>query len=134
MYRWIERTMAIFRNFAFLAIFVSSIGLFGLAAFMAEQRTKEIGVRKVLGATVTGIVFSFSKEFTKWILIANLIAWPIAYIYMKKWLQNFAYKTTLGLEIFITASLIALLIALCTVSYQSIKAALANPVEALRYE
>jgi ABC-type antimicrobial peptide transport system permease subunit len=134
MYRWIERTMAIFRSFAFLAIFVSSIGLFGLAAFMAEQRTKEIGVRKVLGATITGIVLSFSKEFAKWILIANMIAWPIAYVYMKEWLQDFAYKTTLGLEIFITASLIALLIALCTVSYQSIKAALANPVEALRYE
>ena len=121
-------------GFTALAIFISCLGLFGLASFMAEQRTKEIGVRKVLGATVSNISALLSREFLKWVLVSNLIAWPVAYIIMRNWLQNFAYRAKLGVEIFIFSGLMALVIALITVSYQSIKAATANPVEALRYE
>jgi putative ABC transport system permease protein len=117
-----------------LAIFVSCLGLFGLATFTVEKRIKEIGVRKVLGASVSGIVLLLSKEFLKLVLMANLIAWPIAYYFMSRWLQNFAYRTSIGIGIFIISGLLALAIALLTVSYQSIKAALANPVDSLRYE
>lgn len=134
MYRWIDRTTNIVRTFAILAIFISCLGLFGLASFMAEQRTKEIGVRKVLGASVPGIVVLLSKEFTKWVLIANIIAWPVAYYFMNKWLQDFAYRIKFGIEIFVFSAVLALIVALITVSYQSIKAGLANPVESLRYE
>ena len=109
-------------------------GLFGLASFMAEQRTREAGIRKVLGATVPNIVRQLSREFITWVLLANIIAWPIAFIAMNKWLQNFAYRTSIGIGTFILSGLIALVIALFTVSYQSIKAALANPVQALKYE
>jgi putative ABC transport system permease protein len=108
--------------------------LFGLAAFAAEQRTKEIGIRKVLGANVTGIVKMLSKEFIKWVLAANVIAWPVAYVAMNSWLQNFAYRINIGLWTFLLAGALALVIALMTVSFQAVKAAIANPVEALRYE
>ncbi len=120
--------------FAVLAVFIAGLGLLGLASFTAEQRTKEIGVRKVLGATVTGIVGLLSKEFVKLVLIANLLAWPIAYLAMNRWLQDFAYRIDLGWDVFALAGGLALIIALLTVSTQAIKAALANPVEALRYE
>ena len=110
------------------------LGLFGLASFLAEQRTREIGIRKVLGASVPGVVLLFLKEFSKWIVLSNLIAWPAAYIAMNKWLQNFAYRTDVGIETFILSGLLALGIALLTVSYQSLKSANANPVEALKYE
>jgi putative ABC transport system permease protein len=105
-----------------------------LASFTAEQRTKEIGIRKALGATVSNIVILLSKEFTKWVLLANIIAWPIAYVAMNRWLQNFAYRINMGLGTFILAALLALIIALLTVGYQAIKTARANPVESLRYE
>lgn len=133
-YRSEERLMKIFGAFSSMAIFISCLGLFGLSTFMAERRTKEIGVRKVLGASISNITLLLSKEFIRWVLLANIIAWPIAYISMSKWLQNFAYRTDVGMWIFILSGLLALIIALITVSYQSIKAAAANPVEALKYE
>ena len=123
-----------FTYFTFLGIFIACLGLFGLASFTAEQRTKEIGIRKVAGASVSSIVLLLTKEFTKWVLISNLIAWPFAYYTMNKWLQNFAYRVNIGIWIFVLSASLALIIALVTVSYQSIKAAVANPVESLRYE
>ena len=134
MYKSEQRLGKIFPYFAFLAIFISCLGLFALASFMAEQRTKEIGVRKILGASVVSIILLLSKEFSKWVPLANLFAWPVAYYVMKKWLDNFAYRSNLGIEIFFLSGLLALGIALLTVSYQSIKAATANPVDSLRYE
>ena len=128
------KLQTLFGYFSLLSIFISCLGLFGLAAFAAERRTKEIGVRKVLGATVSNIVFLLSKEFTMWILIANIVAWPVAFFAMNSWLQNFAYRTEIGWEIFIISGLAALVIALSTVSFQAIKAALANPINALKYE
>lgn len=124
----------VFVLFALLAILVSCLGLFGLASFTAEQSTKEVGIRKVLGASAAKIVFLLSKEFSKWVLLANIIAWPLAYFAMEKWLHNFAYRTTMGIEIFILSGLLAFLTALLTVSYQAVKAASANPVDALKYE
>jgi putative ABC transport system permease protein len=133
-YRTEIRISRILNYFTFLAVFLSCLGLLGLTSFMAEQRTKEIGVRKVLGASITGIVILLSKEFTKWVLIANVIAWPLAYYCMNKWLQEFANRITIGIETFIASAMIALVIALLTVSFLTIKAALANPVKSLRYE
>jgi len=101
---------------------------------MAEKKTKEIGIRKVLGATVPNILLLLTKEFTKFVFLANIIAWPIAYYIMNKWLQNFAYRIDLSVWIFILSGLAALAVALITVGYQSIKAATANPVDSLRYE
>ena len=121
-------------SFSLLAIFIGCLGLSGLAAFMAEKRTKEIGVRKVLGASISGLVFLLTKEFTKWVLVANFIAWPIAFVVMNKWLQNFTYRITIGWHTFLMAGMIALIIAVTTVSFQSIRAALSNPVESLKYE
>jgi putative ABC transport system permease protein len=129
-----ERTSRLFGIFAFLGQLIACLGLLGLAAFTTRQRIKEIGVRKVLGASVPGITALISKEFVKWVILANIIAWPAAYYAVNKWLQNFAYRTTLGIGVFIISGLIALFIAVVTVSYQSIKAAAANPVETLRYE
>jgi putative ABC transport system permease protein len=133
-YRTEIRISRILNTFTFLAIFLSCLGLLGLTSFMAEQRTKEIGVRKVLGASITGIVILLSKEFAKWVLLANVIAWPLAYYFMNKWLQEFAYRINIGIGTFIASAIIALLLALLTVSLLTIKAALANPVKSLRYE
>ncbi len=124
----------IFGVFAVLAIFVGCLGLFGLAAFIAEKRTKEIGIRKVLGASVPSIIRILSQEFVILVGIATVIAWPLAYVIMKKWLQAFAYRTSLTLIIFFAAGAVALLIALLTTSYQAIKVALVNPVRSLKYE
>lgn len=134
LYRTEEKQAHIFGIFALLAILVGCLGLFGLAAFTAEQRTKEIGIRKVLGASVGGVVALLSKDFIKLILIANIIAWPAAYWAMDRWLQEFVYRTHLSITTFLLGSLLALAIALITVSYQSIKASLTNPIDALRYE
>ncbi len=120
--------------FTILAVLIACLGLFGLAAFTAAQRTKEIGIRKVLGASVTGIVVLLSKDFVKLICIAALIAFPLAWWGMNKWLDNFAYRIDLGWWIFAAAGLVSLLIALLTVSYQAVKAAMANPVKSLRTE
>lgn len=118
--------------FAVLGIFISCLGLFGLAMFIAEQRTKEIGVRKVLGASVTNIVGMLSKDFLKLVMIAAIIAFPLAWFAMNKWLQNFAYRVELSWWIFLVAGATAMFIALITVSFQAIKAAIANPVKSLR--
>ncbi len=129
-----QRMGRVFGAFAILAIFIACLGLFGLTAFAAEQRTKEIGIRKVLGASDSKIFLLLSKEFVRWVLLANLIAWPISYFAMNKWLQNFAYRTHIGIVAFLISGGTALLIAYLTVSYQSIKSARANPVDSLRYE
>lgn len=129
-----ERTGQIFAIFSILAICVACLGLFGLAAFTTEQRTKEIGIRKALGASVTGIVTMLSKEFTRWVLAANIIAWPVAYFIMRRWLRDFVYRTDIEIWMFILAAVLAFVIAYLTLSYQVLKSALANPVEALKYE
>ena len=134
LYRAEERVGEIFEYFAVLSIFISCLGLFGLVSFSAERRTKEIGIRKVLGASVPNIILLISREFVKLVLIANMIAWPAAFFVMRRWLQNFAYRTDFGVWMFFLSAVLALGIALMTVSYQSIRAALANPVDALRYE
>jgi len=121
-------------TFAILAIFIACLGLFGLATFITEQRTKEIGIRKVLGSTVRSIVFLLTKDFAKWVLLSNLIAWPLTYFAMNLWLQNFAYRTTLNPLLFLISGLAALVIAVITVSFHSIRAANSNPVDALKYE
>jgi len=129
-----EKLMKMTTWFAGLAIALSCLGLFGMAVFSIERRTKEIGIRKVLGASVSGVVTLLSKDFVKLVLIANLLAWPVAWYAMNKWLQDFAYRIDLGWWVFALAGGIALFIALLTVSAQAIRAALANPVEALKYE
>jgi ABC-type antimicrobial peptide transport system permease subunit len=122
------------RYFAFLAIFISCLGLFGLVTFTAEQKTKEIGIRKVLGASVTGIVGMLSKDFLTLVIIASVIAFPVAWWAMHTWLNGFAYRVNIGWWVFVIAGIVALLIALLTISFQSIKAAIANPVKSLRTE
>ncbi len=134
VYKAERRVGIIALSFSTLAIIVACLGLFGLATFLAEQRTKEIGVRKVLGASVPAILLMLSKEFIKWIVIANIIAWPLAYYFMSKWLQEFAYRINISWWLFIIAGFVALIIALITISFQAIKAATANPVKSLRYE
>ncbi len=133
-YRADERLSKIFSYFSILAIFIACLGLFGLASYTAEQRTKEIGIRKVLGATLSGIVELLTKEFSKWVLFANIIAWPVAYFAMRKWLQGFAYRTSIEFYTFVLSAIIALIIALATVSYQAIRAAKTDPVNSLKYE
>ena len=134
MYRSEQRVGKIALVFSVLAILIACLGLFGLAAFIAEQRTKEIGIRKVLGASVSGVIRLLSKDFLKLVLIAFVIAAPAAWWFMHKWLEDFAYRINIGWWIFIAAGAIALLIALLTVSFQAIKAAVANPVKSLRTE
>jgi len=129
-----QKTADILLTFAIIAILIACLGLFGLATFTTEQRTKEIGIRKTLGLSVPGIVGLLVEKLTKWVLIANLIAWPVAWFVMHKWLQNFVYRTNLQVWIFLLAGVITLIIAFLTVSYQSIKAAVSNPVKSLRYE
>jgi len=124
----------VFRFSSLLAISIACLGLFGLALFTVEQRAKEIGIRKVLGATISSVIALLSKEFLSLIVIANVLAWPIIYFVMKDWLQNFAYRINIGLWIFLAGALLVFVIALITVSFQSIKAALKNPVDTLRYE
>jgi putative ABC transport system permease protein len=129
-----QRTGKLFTTFSILAIFVACLGLFGLTAFAVERRIKEIGIRKVLGATVSGIVFLFSKDFLKLIVISNVVAWPLAYFFMNNWLEDFAYRIDISWWVFVLSGGIALLIALITISLQAIKAATANPVDSLKYE
>ncbi len=120
--------------FTLFAIIISCLGLFGLASFLTEQRTREIGIRKVLGASESSIVFLLSKQFTKWVLIANIFAWPAGYFIMNEWLKSFAYRINISIWGFVLSGMLAVGIALVTVSYQAIRAAWANPVDSLRYE
>jgi hypothetical protein len=134
LYRSEARLGSIFRAFAALGVFIACLGLFGLASFVAEQRTKEIGIRKVLGSSTIGIIALLNREFFRWVLVANLIAWPAAYFAMRQWIQKFAYRENITIGIFVLAGSIGLAVALVTVSVQSMKAARANPVESLKHE
>ncbi len=134
LYRADQKVGGIIGLFTTLALFVACLGLIGLASFASEQRAKEIGVRKVLGASASGIFLLLSRDFGKWILIANVLAWPVAYFAMDRWLQNFAYRISIGVDVFLLSALIALALALVTVSFQSFKAAFADPINSLRYE
>ena len=129
-----KRMQSIAGYFAFFAIAISCLGLFGLATFSSQQRIKEIGIRKVLGAKVSGLVLLLTKDFSKWVTLANLIAWPVAWIAMDRWLQNFAYRIDLTIWPFMVAGLLALGIALLTVGWHAVRAATADPVDSLRYE
>ena len=120
--------------FAFLAVLIAVLGLFNLISYSAARRTKEIGIRKVLGATIFKIITLLISDFIKWVIVANLVAWPVAYYFMNKWLQDFAYRIEISWWVFILSGGIALVIAIVTVSVQAIRAATANPVESLRYE
>ncbi len=134
MYQMEQRIGKIFGVFAGLAIFIGCLGLFGLAAFTAERRTKEIGIRKVMGATAPNIVRLLLKEFVILVAVANVIAWPVAFWVMKGWLKDFSYRISLNVWVFVGAGLLTLFIAMLTVSFQAIKAALADPANSLRYE
>ncbi len=134
LYKDEKKLGELFTIATFLAVFVACLGLFGLATFTTEQRTKEIGIRKVVGASVLEVAFLLSKEFSRWVLISNIIAWPVAWYAMSKWLQNFPYRITIMPWTFLLAALLAFIIALLTVSYKAVRAARTNPVEALRYE
>jgi ABC-type antimicrobial peptide transport system permease subunit len=134
MYRSEERIGILLRYFAILAVFVACLGLFGLASFMAEKRTKEIGIRKILGASVMQVTKLLCREFFLLIFVANVIAWPAAYFIMKKWLQSYAYRADMGYFVFIGAMLLALFVAILSVGYQAVRAARANPADSLRYE
>lgn len=134
MYNTERKLSEIFVYFTIIAILIACLGLFGLASYTAESRTREVGIRKVMGASVGKIVLLLSQDFVKWVSISALIAFPVAYFSMNKWLSNFAYRTNIGLFMFISAAGMALLITFCTVGYQAVKAAFANPVKSLRNE
>ncbi len=134
LYQSEGKMRSLFTTFSFLSIFVACLGLLGLAAFTAQERTKEIGVRKVLGASVGNILLLLSKEFVKWVLVANIIAWPIAYYAMIRWIQDFAYRSSIGVWPFVLSGALAIFVALFTVGSQALKAALTDPVTSLRYE
>ena len=130
-----EQTLGqVISSSAFLAIFVACLGLFGLSLFMAERRTKEIAIRKAFGASVLKIFKLLSKEYIYIVMFSTIIAWPLSYYLANRWLENFAYRIKLGWAVFVIAGAMAFLIAMFTVSFQSLKAARANPVKSLRYE
>jgi len=124
----------IFTSASLLAILIACMGLLGLSIFTVESRTKEIGIRKTLGASITSITSLLSKDFLKLVFIAIIVASPVAYYFMHKWLQDFAYKVNIGLWVFVVAGVLVISVALLTVSFQAIKAAVANPVKSLRTE
>jgi putative ABC transport system permease protein len=134
LYQSEQKENQLFKIFSGLAIFIASLGLFGLATFNTMQRIKEIGIRKVLGASVPNILGLLSKEIVGLILIANVVAWPVAWIFMGKWLNTFAYHITMSAMVYAFAAVAAVLVALLTVSAQTIKAAMTNPTNTLRYE
>jgi len=134
MYKKEENLASLVNMFSILAIIISGLGIFGLSVFQSEQRIKEIGIRKVLGASATEITFLLTKSFSKWVLYANIIAFPVAYYFVNKWLQDFAYRINISWWVFVLSGGIALIIALVTVSANAIKAATANPIKALHYE
>lgn len=134
MYRREQRMVDLLKYFAVMAVIIASLGLFGLSSFTSEQRTKEIGIRKALGATEPNLIYLLCKEFMILVGVSSIIAWPISYYFMSGWLEGFAYRFDLGLSIFLFSGLLAVVISLLTVSYQAIKAAIANPIKSLRYE
>ena len=134
MYQSETRLFHLFQILAGIAILISCLGLLGLISFMTEQRNKEIGIRKVLGASVLGIVALLSRDFFKMVLVALLIASPLAYYFMNQWLDNFAYRTGIPWWVFLIAGLGAISLAFLTIGFQSIKAAIQNPVDAIRNE
>lgn len=134
LYQAEQKQSQLFTTFAGLAIFIASLGLFGLATFNTMQRVKEIGIRKVLGASVISIVQLLSREIILLIVLANIIAWPVAWYFMDQWLASFAYHIDINIWLYILAAVAAILIALITVSTQTIKAAIRNPANTLRYE
>jgi putative ABC transport system permease protein len=129
-----QKTGTILNIFSILIIFVACLGLFGLATYTAEQRTKEIGIRKVLGASASQVTQMLSREFLKLVLIASLIAFPVAWWAMNKWLQSFAYRIEISWWVFVIAALVTIFIALLTISFRAVRAAIANPVKSLRTE
>jgi putative ABC transport system permease protein len=129
-----NRSYGLFRVFSMIALLVACLGLFGLTVYAAEIRVKEIGIRKVLGASIPSITLLMSKEFILWVIIANIIAWPAAYLAMNRWLSNFAYRVHIHVWTFVFSAALVVLFALLTVSYQAIRAAFSNPVDSLRYE
>src|SRR5205814_9108359 len=129
-----QKMQTVFYVFAGLSLLIACLGLFGLSVFVVERKIKEIGIRKVLGASVSGIVGLLSSDFLKLVLISIFIATPVAWYFMNDWLQDFAYRINISWWVFLIAGMIAVLIALITVSIQSIKAAVANPVKSLRTE
>ena len=134
IYKTEVKTLTLLKIFTALAMFLSCLGLFGFAGFTIKQRTKEIGIRKVNGATTGNILTLLSKSFVKWIIVSVFLAYPIAYYAMNKWLQNYAYKTELNWWIFIMAGFLTISVAILTITWQSWRAARQNPVESLRYE
>jgi putative ABC transport system permease protein len=134
IYRSEMRVGQIFGTLTFIAVLIACLGLFGLSSYTIQKRVREISIRKTFGASVVEIIILLSKGFTKWVLLANIIAWPIAYLAVNKWLQNFAYRSNITIGILVFSGVLALLTALLTISYQTIKAATANPVDSLRYE
>jgi putative ABC transport system permease protein len=133
-YRPEEDIAALFTSFSLLAVLIACLGLFGMAAFAAEQRTKEIGIRKVLGASTATLVALLNRDMGKYILIANIIAWPLAYLAARWWLRNFAYRTSVPAWIFGAAAVAVVAVGFLTTSYHSVRAASSEPVESLRYE
>jgi putative ABC transport system permease protein len=134
LYQSEKRTAKMLNLFSLLAVVLGCLGLFGLAAFTVEQQTKEIGIRKVLGASQGGLIIMLIKRFSLWVLAANILAWPAAFYIMARWLESFAYRTNIKLVLFLGAGFLALILACMTVGIQAIKAARANPVDALKYE
>ncbi len=134
MYRSEERMVDLLRVFAFVAIAIACLGLFGLASFTAEQKTKEVGIRKVLGATEVKLVYLLCKEFIILVFISNLIAWPVSFYLVNQWMNDFAYRADFGIKFFLIAGIVSLIIAVMTVGYQAVKTAIANPAESLKYE
>jgi putative ABC transport system permease protein len=129
-----QQVNRLFNGFSLLSILIACLGLLGLAAYTAEQKTKEIGIRKVMGASISGIVLLTTKDFLKWVAVSFVFAWPVAYLLMSQWLREFAYRISIGPLVFFLSAVLTLLIALLTVSFQSLKAALADPIDSLRYE
>ena len=133
-YRSENNLQSIVNYFTLFALFIACLGLFGLTALIVEQKTKEIGIRKVLGANIIGLTYTLSKQFILWVLLANIVAWPLAFYFMDKWLDNFAYRIEMPYWVYIVATIVALIIALFTVCIRAVKAATINPVKSLRYE
>ena len=129
-----QKTAKVFTIFSVLALFIASLGLLSLASFTAEQKTREIGIRKAMGSSAMAISVLFLKEFIKWVIVANILAWPVAYLLMTKWLDNFVYRQDFPFWTMISAFFLSLLIAFISVGYQTANAALTNPARSIRQE